>query len=78
MNKDAGFSHMRKHLGVEFLCRGCLEFKEVLPKNMSFHMEVCEPCVKAWAAKGTPASNKKGGMKGGNKGKKKKRKEKGQ
>ena len=81
MNEDAGFSHMRKHLGVEFLCGGCLEFKEVFPKNMSFHMEVCKPCIKARVAKGmdsTPASNKKGGMKGGSKGKKKKRKEKGQ
>ena len=76
-NEEAGFSHMRKHLGVEFLCRGCLKFKEALPRNMSLHMEVCEPCIKAQVEKGvqiTPASSRKGEKKGGKKTKKKRKK----
>ena len=47
MNEDSGYSHMRKHLAAEFLCGGCLNFKDPLPKNMGFHLEVCEPCKQA-------------------------------
>ena len=44
MNEDSGFSHMRKHLGVEFLCGGCLNYKDPIPKNMGLHMQVCLTC----------------------------------
>ena len=44
MNEDSGFSHMRKHLGVEFVCGGCLNYKDPIPKNMGLHMQVCTPC----------------------------------
>ena len=76
MNEEAGFSHMRKHLRVEFLCGGCLKFKETIPKNMSFHMEICEPCIEVRKKKEVaevPISTKKGGKKGGKKAKKKRK-----
>ena len=44
MNEDSAFSHMRKHLGVEFLCGGCLNYKDLIPKNMGLHMRVCLTC----------------------------------
>ena len=44
MNEDSGFSHMRKHLGVEFLCGRCLNYKDPIPKNMGLHMQVCLAC----------------------------------
>ena len=44
MNEDSGFSHMRKHLGVKFICSGCLNYKDPIPKNMGLHMQVCIPC----------------------------------
>ena len=52
MNKDSGFSHMRKHLGVELICGGCLNYKDPIPKNMGLHMQVCLPCCAAHKARG--------------------------
>ena len=56
MNEDSGFSHMQKHLGVEFLCGGCMDYKDAIPKNMSFHMEVCPPCIQAQKEHGVKES----------------------
>ena len=47
MNKNSGYSHLRKHLGVEFVCGGCLGYKGSDPLHVSAHMETCAPCVKA-------------------------------
>ena len=47
MNRNSGYSHLRKHLGVEFLCGGCLSFKDSDPSHINDHMETCSPCVKA-------------------------------
>ena len=47
MNKNSGYSHLCKHLGVEFVCGGCLGYKGSDPLHVSAHMETCAPCVKA-------------------------------
>ena len=47
MNKRSGYSHLRKHLGVEFVCGGCLGYKDSDPLHISAHMETCAPCIKA-------------------------------
>ena len=52
MNEDSGFSHMRKHLGLEFVCGGCLNYKDPIPKNMGLHMQVCTPCRAVRKARG--------------------------
>ena len=52
MNEDSGFSHMRKHLGVEFVCGGCLNYKDPIPKNLGLHMQICIPCQARRRAQG--------------------------
>ena len=52
MNEDSGFSHMRKHLRVKFVCGGCLNYKDPIPKNMGLHMQVCLPCCATCKARG--------------------------
>ena len=52
MNEDSGFSHMRRHLGVKFLCGGCLAYKHLITKNMGLHMQVCSPCRTAHKGQG--------------------------
>ena len=47
MNKKSGYSHLRKHLGVEFICGGCLGYKDSDPLHISAHMETCVSCVEA-------------------------------
>ena len=47
MNRNSGYSHLRKHLGVEFICGGCLGYKDPDPMHVSAHMETCSSCVKA-------------------------------
>ena len=47
MNRNSGYSHLHKHLGVEFICGGCLGYKDSDPLHVSAHMETCAPCVKA-------------------------------
>ena len=44
MNTVSGYSQMQKHLGVDFLCGGCLAFKDSSIKHMNLHIETCEPC----------------------------------
>ena len=63
MNKNSGYSHLRKHLGVEFVCGGCLGYKGSDPLHVSAHMETCAPCCKArggaeWTSSTTQKTNK--------------------
>ena len=63
MNKKSGYSHLCKHLGVEFVCGGCLGYKDSDPLHISAHMETCTSCVEArggtqWVSTSTRKSRK--------------------
>ena len=59
MNINSGYSHLRKHLGVCFVCGGCRAFKDTNPKHVSIHMEVCDACCIARGEKPLPPSHAK-------------------
>ena len=47
MNKNTTttYSHMRKHLGITFLCGGCYTKLYKVPQHLSQHMKTCPPCL---------------------------------
>ena len=47
MNENATttYSHVRKHLGITFLCGGCYTKLYKVPKHLSQHMKTCCPCL---------------------------------
>ena len=47
MNENAttAYSHMRKHLGITFLCGGCYTKLYKAPQHLSQHMKTCPPCL---------------------------------
>ena len=47
MNKNSvtAYSHVRKHLGITFLCGGCYGKLYKVPQHLSHHMKSCHPCL---------------------------------
>ena len=47
MNKNTTttYSHVRKHLGITFLCGGCYTKLYKVPQHLSQHMKTCPPCL---------------------------------
>ena len=50
MNKNTTttYSHVRKHLGITFLCGGCYTKLYKAPQHLSQHMKGCPPCLMNW------------------------------
>ena len=44
-NSVTAYSHMRKHLGITFLCGGCYGKLYKAPQHLSQHMKSCHPCL---------------------------------
>ena len=44
-NSVTTYSHMRKHLGITFLCGGCYGKLYKVPQHLSQHMKSCCPCL---------------------------------
>ena len=44
-NTATAYSHMRKHLGIAFLCGGCYTKLYRAPQHLSQHMKTCPPCL---------------------------------
>ena len=43
-NTATAYSHVRKHLGITFLCGGCYTKLYRAPQHLSQHMKTCPPC----------------------------------
>ena len=44
-NSATTYSHVRKHLGITFLCGGCYGKLYKVPQHLSHHMKSCHPCL---------------------------------
>ena len=44
-NTATAYSHVRKHLGITFLCGGCYTKLYKAPQHLSQHMKTCPPCL---------------------------------
>ena len=44
-NTATAYSHVRKHLGITFLCEGCYSKLYKAPQHLSQHMKSCPPCL---------------------------------
>ena len=44
-NSVTAYSHVRKHLGMTFLCGGCYGKLYKAPQHLSHHMKSCCPCL---------------------------------
>ena len=44
-NSATAYSHVRKHLGITFLCVGCYGKLYKAPQHLSHHMKSCRPCL---------------------------------
>ena len=44
-NSATAYSHVRKHLGITFLCGGCYGKLYKVPQHLSHHMRSCCPCL---------------------------------
>ena len=44
-NSVTAYSHVRKHLGITFLCGGCYGKLYKAPQHLSQHMKSCRPCL---------------------------------
>ena len=44
-NTTTTYSHVRKHLGITFLCGGCYTKLYKAPQHLSQHMKTCPPCL---------------------------------
>ena len=44
-NSATAYSHVRKHLGITFLCGGCYGKLYKTPQHLSHHMKSCRPCI---------------------------------
>ena len=44
-NSATAYSHVRKHLGITFLCGGCYGKLYKAPQHLSHHMRSCRPCL---------------------------------
>ena len=44
-NSATAYSHVRKHLGITFLCGGCYSKLYKVPQHLCNHMKSCHPCI---------------------------------
>ena len=44
-NSATAYSHVRKHLGITFLCGGCYGKLYKVPQHLFHHMKTCCPCI---------------------------------
>ena len=44
-NSAMAYSHVRKHLGITFLCGGCYGKLHKVPQHLCNHMKSCCPCI---------------------------------
>ena len=44
-NSATAYSHMRKHLGITFLCGGCYGKLYKAPQHLFTHIKLCRPCA---------------------------------
>ena len=44
-NSATAYSHVRKHLGITFLCGSCYGKLYKAPQHLSHHMKSCRPCL---------------------------------
>ena len=44
-NSATAYSHVRKHLGITFLCGGCYGKLYKVPQHLFNHMKTCHPCI---------------------------------
>ena len=49
-NTPSGCSHIRRHLGLAFACRGCRQFCMEAPKKLQEHLGKCKEALAAKAA----------------------------
>ena len=47
MNENSAtvYNHVRKHLGITFLCGGCYGKLYKVPQHLFHHMKTCRPCI---------------------------------
>ena len=58
-NSATAYRHVRKHLGITFLCGGCYGKLYKAPQHLFNHMKTCHPCVMSRLEKET--SSQRGG-----------------
>ena len=58
-NSATAYSHVRKHLGITFLCGSCYGKLYKAPQHLFNHMKTCRPCVMSRPEKET--SSQRGG-----------------
>ena len=44
-NSATAYGHVRKHLGITFLCGGCYGKLYKAPQHLFHHMKTCRPCI---------------------------------
>ena len=44
-NSAMAYSHVRKHLGITFLCGGCYGKLYKVPQHLFTHIKSCRPCA---------------------------------
>ena len=62
-NTPSGCSHIRRHLGLAFACRGCRKFRTEAPKKPQDHLGKCKEALAAKAAAELVASQSETSMK---------------
>ena len=62
-NAPSGCSHIRRHLGIIFVCRACMKFHNETPKKLQEHLGKCKEVLAAKAAADL-ATSQDGGSKG--------------
>ena len=55
-NAPSGCSHIRRHLGLTFACRGCRKFHTEAPKKLQEHLGKCKEVLAAKVAAELTAS----------------------
>ena len=58
-NASSGCSHIRRHLGLAFACRGCRKFHTEAPKKLQEHLGKCKEVLAVKAAAELTASQNK-------------------
>ena len=61
-NSSAGGAHIRKHLGLMFVCGACINFHSKSPKELKNHLGKCKEAQRVKAVADLAAS-KDGGSK---------------
>ena len=60
-NQDTLYNHIRRHIGLEFMCESCLSTVSTSPKQMASHMDKCKAAGAAKSIKpGKPGRHGRG------------------